>query len=223
MAAAPAPSPMPKTLPSTSRSWCSSVEENALSLNALWGRPLSTARPSAPAAPALRCATKTSTIRMKPACAPISTARMGESGPRLTRPHSGYKIRSMSSNDPAKVRVRFAPSPTGLLHIGGLRSALFNWLWARHTGGTFVLRIEDTDRARLVEGAEEQIYASLDLLGITPDEGPVPGGSCAPYTQSERREQGIYQQHADQLVKSGSLYPCWCSSERLAKLREEAH
>ena len=147
---------------------------------------------------------------------------MGESGPRLTRPHSGYKIRSMSSNDPAKVRVRFAPSPTGLLHIGGLRSALFNWLWARHTGGTFVLRIEDTDRARLVEGAEEQIYASLDLLGITPDEGPVPGGSCAPYTQSERREQGIYQQHADQLVKSGSLYPCWCSSERLAKLREEA-
>jgi glutamyl-tRNA synthetase len=145
---------------------------------------------------------------------------MGESGPKLTQANSGYKIRRMSSKPP--VRVRFAPSPTGLLHIGGLRSALFNWLWARHTGGTFVLRIEDTDRQRLVEGALEQILAAHDALGITPDEGPAQGGNYSPYIQSERKEQGIYQKYTDELVKTGGLYRCWCSPERLAKLREEA-
>jgi glutamyl-tRNA synthetase len=118
------------------------------------------------------------------------------------------------------VRVRFAPSPTGLLHIGGMRSALFNWLWARHTGGTFVLRLEDTDRNRLVEESAEQIYRSHAALGITPDEGPQQGGPYGPYVQSERLD--IYRRHADQLVETGALYPCWCSPERLTSLREQA-
>jgi glutamyl-tRNA synthetase len=127
----------------------------------------------------------------------------------------------MSSAKPL-VRVRFAPSPTGLLHIGGMRSALFNWLWARHNEGTFILRIEDTDRTRYVEGSTEQIYGSHDALGIAPDEGPVQGGPFAPYVQSERKELGIYSDHAEQLLKTGILYRCWCSPERLATLREES-
>ena len=128
----------------------------------------------------------------------------------------------MSSNHPSEtpIRVRFAPSPTGYLHIGGMRSALFNWLWARHTGGAFILRIEDTDRKRFVEGSIEQICASHDALGITPDEGPVQGGKYGPYVQSERKD--IYAQHAAQLVAAGALYRCWCSPERLTALREEA-
>jgi len=125
----------------------------------------------------------------------------------------------MSSVKP-QVRVRFAPSPTGLLHIGGMRSALFNWLWARHNNGVFVLRLEDTDRARLVEGAAEQIETSHELLGIVPDESPRAGGSYGPYEQSARLD--LYHAHADQLVESGALYPCWCSPERLTGLREEA-
>lgn len=118
------------------------------------------------------------------------------------------------------VRVRFAPSPTGYLHVGSIRSGLFNWLWAKHNGGTYVLRIEDTDRARLVEGALEQILATHDALGITPDEGPQQGGDFGPYLQSERLD--IYREHAEMLVTSGALYPCWCSPERLTALREQA-
>jgi glutamyl-tRNA synthetase len=125
----------------------------------------------------------------------------------------------MSSTTPP-VRVRFCPSPTGFLHIGGVRSALFDWLWARHTGGTYVLRIEDTDRTRFVEGATDQINDSLEALGIAPDEGPRQGGEYGPYTQSERLD--IYADHAQQLLGSGALYRCWCSPERLTKLREEA-
>src|ERR1035437_6364303 len=94
-------------------------------------------------------------------------------------------------------RVRFAPSPTGHLHVGSIRSGLFNWLWARHTGGVFVLRIEDTDRARLVEGAVDQINDSLESLGITPDEGPRQGGKYGPYRQSGRLY--IYREHANKL------------------------
>ena len=117
-------------------------------------------------------------------------------------------------------RVRFAPSPTGYLHVGSIRSGLFNWLWARHTGGTVVLRIEDTDRARLVEGAIDQINDSLEALGITPDEGPRQGGPHGPYIQSER--QAIYHEYAEKLLTSGALYRCWCSPERLADLRTTA-
>src|SRR5438128_1653062 len=124
------------------------------------------------------------------------------------------------SSTKTPVRVRFAPSPTGYLHVGGVRSALFNWLWARHNGGKFILRIEDTDRNRLVDRALEQIESSLGALGITPDEGPSHDGKFGPYVQSERLK--IYSVHADELVVSGALYPCWCSPERLTGLREQA-
>jgi glutamyl/glutaminyl-tRNA synthetase len=100
-------------------------------------------------------------------------------------------------------RVRFAPSPTGYLHVGSIRSGLFNWLWARHTGGKFVLRIEDTDRARLVEGAVDQINDSHEALGIAPDEGPRHPGKYGPYLQSERLD--IYRKHAD---SSSIREPC---------------
>lgn len=118
------------------------------------------------------------------------------------------------------VRVRFAPSPTGYLHLGGIRSALFDYLLAQKTGGQFILRIEDTDRERLVDGALEQIKDSLDWLGLKYDEGPDTPGEFGPYIQSERLE--IYAEHAKTLQDSGSLYPCWCTPERLTKLREEA-
>lgn len=121
-------------------------------------------------------------------------------------------------SDPA--RVRFAPSPTGHLHVGSIRSGLFNWLWARHTGGSFILRIEDTDRARLIEGAVDQINDSLEALGIAPDEGPRQGGNFGPYLQSERLD--IYREYANKLLETGALYPCWCSSERLDSLRTQA-
>ncbi len=117
-------------------------------------------------------------------------------------------------------RVRFAPSPTGHLHVGSIRSGLFNWLWARHTGGVFVLRIEDTDQARLVPDAIDQINDSLVALGIAPDEGLRQGGKFGPYLQSQRL--GIYKKYADQLLEKGVLYRCWCTSERLAALRTEA-
>ena len=99
------------------------------------------------------------------------------------------------------VRVRFAPSPTGYLHIGGLRTALYNYLFARKLGGTFLLRIEDTDQARFVPGAEQYILDSLAWLGISPDEGVGVGGPHEPYRQSERKT--IYKQYADQLLQEG--------------------
>jgi glutamyl-tRNA synthetase len=118
---------------------------------------------------------------------------------------------------PDSVRVRFAPSPTGSLHVGGARSALFNYLFARHHRGTFILRIEDTDRNRYVEGAEQEIYDSLRWLGISWDEGPGAGGACGPYRQSERT--AIYREHGDRLIASGHAYRCFCSPERIAALR----
>jgi len=116
-----------------------------------------------------------------------------------------------------KVRVRFAPSPTGYLHVGGARSALFNWLFARRHGGDFLLRIEDTDRTRFVEGALTEIYESLRWLGLDWDEGPEVGGPCGPYVQSERLD--IYNKMAEQLIESGYAYRCFCTSERLAEVR----
>ncbi len=120
----------------------------------------------------------------------------------------------------SKVRVRFAPSPTGFLNLGGVRSALFNWLYAQKHDGAFLLRLEDTDRARFVPGAAEQIQDSLSWLGLTWGEGVTVGGPFAPYLQSERLD--IYRKYADELVKKGSLYPCWCSPERLDGLRHQA-
>ncbi len=116
------------------------------------------------------------------------------------------------------VRVRFAPSPTGYPHIGNIRTALFNWLFARHSGGTFILRIEDTDQSRKVEGALEVILNSLKWLDMDWDEGPEVGGDYGPYFQSERLD--LYQKYAQQLINSGYAYKCYCSSERLEQMRK---
>jgi glutamyl-tRNA synthetase len=116
-------------------------------------------------------------------------------------------------------RVRFAPSPTGYLHVGGLRTALYNYLFAKHNNGTFILRIEDTDRTRLVEGAVENLIDTLKWAGLEYDEGPFVGGNYGPYIQSERLD--IYKKYVDELIKSGKAYYCFCSSERLEKIREE--
>jgi glutamyl-tRNA synthetase len=116
-----------------------------------------------------------------------------------------------------KVRTRFAPSPTGYLHIGGLRTALYAWLYARKMGGDFILRIEDTDQGRLVEGACDIIYSTLQATGLAYDEGPDVGGKFGPYIQSERQE--IYREHAQKLVEAGAAYYCFCTKERLDGLR----
>ncbi|WP_028457577.1 glutamate--tRNA ligase [Chloroflexus sp. Y-396-1] len=120
------------------------------------------------------------------------------------------------------VRVRFAPSPTGSLHIGGVRTALFNWLCARHYGGQFILRIEDTDEKRFVPGAADDISASLRWVGIDWDEGPDIGGPYGPYVQSERFEQGIYQPFIEQLLEAGLAYMSFTTEEELAQMRAAA-
>ena len=117
------------------------------------------------------------------------------------------------------IRVRFAPSPTGHFHVGGARTALFNWLFARHHGGKFIIRIEDTDRERYTDYALEDLLESLRWLKLDWDEGPVVGGPHAPYLQSERLP--IYHEYARRLVESGHAYYCYCSEERLATLRQE--
>lgn len=116
-------------------------------------------------------------------------------------------------------RVRFAPSPTGRFHIGGARTALYNQLIARQTGGQFIIRIEDTDRKRFVPGAEAEMLESLSWLGLRWDEGPDLGGPDGPYRQSERVE--LYQDHAQQLIDAGAAYPCFCSAARLAEVRRD--
>ena len=115
-------------------------------------------------------------------------------------------------------RVRVAPSPTGDPHVGTAYMSLFNLAFARRTGGRFVLRIEDTDRARFREDSESQIYATLRWLGLDWDEGPDVGGPYGPYRQSERLD--IYRPYVDRLIADGHAYHCWCSQERLARLRE---
>ncbi|MGM0478153.1 MAG: glutamate--tRNA ligase [Bacteroidota bacterium] len=122
----------------------------------------------------------------------------------------------MSSN----VRVRFAPSPTGPLHMGGVRTALYNYLFAKKEGGTFILRIEDTDQKRFVAGAEEYIKDALNWCGITPDEGPGIGGDYGPYRQSQRQE--MYKPYAEQLVESGKAYYAFDTSEELEDMRKQA-
>ncbi|HEX2993571.1 MAG TPA: glutamate--tRNA ligase [Anaerolineales bacterium] len=117
------------------------------------------------------------------------------------------------------VRTRFAPSPTGRMHIGNARSALYPFLLARHTGGTFILRIEDTDRKRYVPGAEQELIEGLRWMGITYDEGPDVGGPHSPYRQSERRE--LYHEYAWKLVDLGHAFPCFCTPEQLEKARQE--
>jgi glutamyl-tRNA synthetase len=119
-----------------------------------------------------------------------------------------------------KPRVRFAPSPTGYLHIGGARTALFNWLWARNTGGTFVLRIEDTDRERSTQPAVDAILEGMTWLGLDWDEGPGKGGPHGPYFQTQRLE--IYKAQAERLVREGKAYACYCTREELDAGRKRA-
>lgn len=116
-------------------------------------------------------------------------------------------------------RVRFAPSPTGFLHIGGARTALYDYLLAHQTGGAFVLRIEDTDQKRYQESAEADFMGALEWMSIQPDEGPEQGGSYGPYLQSQRTK--IYRDHAEQLIERGDAFYCFCSAEKLAITREE--
>ncbi|KAF3988210.1 hypothetical protein FT663_03524 [Candidozyma haemuli var. vulneris] len=125
---------------------------------------------------------------------------------------------SVQPQSPA--RTRFAPSPTGFLHLGSLRTALYNYLLAKSTGGQFLLRLEDTDQKRLVQGAEANIYESLNWTGLVPDESPENGGPYGPYRQSER--MSIYKKYADQLIESGYAYRCFCPKDRLVHLRESA-
>ena len=119
------------------------------------------------------------------------------------------------------VRTRFAPSPTGFIHVGNLRSAIFTYLIAKKDKGTFVLRIEDTDQERYVEGAVDAIYYTLDSCGLLWDEGPDKGGEFGPYIQSERMD--AYSKYAHELVDKGEAYKCFCTEERLTSLREEGH
>jgi len=115
-----------------------------------------------------------------------------------------------------KIRTRFAPSPTGYMHVGNLRTALYAYLMAKHEDGTFILRIEDTDQGRYVEGAVDVIYNTMRETGLLWDEGPDIGGPVGPYVQSER--MGMFKQYAEQLVAEGKAYYCFCSEERLEAL-----
>ncbi|TGY96872.1 glutamate--tRNA ligase [Petralouisia muris] len=121
----------------------------------------------------------------------------------------------------SKIRTRYAPSPTGKMHVGNLRSALYEFLIAKHEGGDFMLRIEDTDQERFVEGATDIIYRTLDKAGLKHDEGPDKDGGFGPYVQSERMQTGIYMKYALELVEKGEAYYCFCDRERLESLKTE--
>ena len=118
-----------------------------------------------------------------------------------------------------KIRTRYAPSPTGRMHVGNLRTALYAYLIAKHEGGDFLLRIEDTDQERYVEGATEIIYRTLAQTGLIHDEGPDKDGGCGPYIQSERQKAGIYLEYAKNLIEKGEAYYCFCTQERLDSLK----
>lgn len=120
----------------------------------------------------------------------------------------------------SKIRTRYAPSPTGRMHVGNLRTALYAYLIAKHEGGDFLLRIEDTDQERFVEGAVEIIYRTLKETGLIHDEGPDKDGGVGPYVQSERQASGIYLEYAKKLVEKGEAYYCFCSQERLDSLKK---
>jgi glutamyl-tRNA synthetase len=119
----------------------------------------------------------------------------------------------------SNIRVRYAPSPTGYLHIGALRTALYNYLFAKSNDGSFILRIEDTDRNRYVEGSVEDIKRSIEWAGLTIDEGPGVGGDYGPYTQSERTD--LYKKYANELLEKGYAYKCFCTSQRLEEMRKQ--
>ena len=118
------------------------------------------------------------------------------------------------------VVTRYAPSPTGRMHVGNLRTALYAYLISKHEGGDYILRIEDTDQERFVEGATEIIYQTLKDTGLVHDEGPDIGGPVGPYVQSERQKAGIYMQYAKELIDKGEAYYCFCDEKRLASLAQ---
>ena len=120
-----------------------------------------------------------------------------------------------------KIRTRYAPSPTGRMHVGNLRSALYEFLVAKHENGTFILRIEDTDQERFVEGAVDIIYRTMEKTGLKHDEGPDKDGGYGPYVQSERMKTGIYMKYAKELIEKGEAYYCFCDKERLASLKTQ--
>lgn len=120
-----------------------------------------------------------------------------------------------------KIRTRFAPSPTGRMHVGNLRTALYAYLIAKHEGGDFILRIEDTDQERYVEGAVDIIYRTLEKTGLVHDEGPDKDGGVGPYVQSDRQKSGIYLEYAKKLIDKGEAYYCFCDKERLASLKTQ--
>ena len=120
----------------------------------------------------------------------------------------------------AKIRTRFAPSPTGRMHVGNLRTALYEFLIAKHDGGDFILRIEDTDQERFVEGAIDIIYRTLEKTGLVHDEGPDKDKGFGPYVQSERMASGIYLEYAKKLIEKGEAYYCFCDAERLETLKQ---
>lgn len=119
-----------------------------------------------------------------------------------------------------KIRTRFAPSPTGRMHVGNLRTALYAYLISKHEGGDFILRIEDTDQERYVEGAVDIIYRTLEKTGLLHDEGPDKDKGCGPYVQSDRQKEGIYLKYAKELIEKGEAYYCFCDKERLASLNQ---
>ncbi|KAM6166172.1 nondiscriminating glutamyl-tRNA synthetase EARS2, mitochondrial [Erethizon dorsatum] len=137
----------------------------------------------------------------------------------LARP-VGWREASLGADLGGAVRVRFAPSPTGFLHLGGLRTALYNYIFAKKHRGSFILRLEDTDQTRLVPGAAENIEDMLEWAGIPPDESPRRGGPAGPYQQSQRLV--LYAQVTETLLKTGAAYPCFCSPQRLELLKKEA-
>lgn len=147
-------------------------------------------------------------------------APVGNADSWRAEPRADVAQNRCCSSGSRDVRVRFAPSPTGFLHLGGLRTALYNYIFAKKYGGSFVLRLEDTDQSRLVPGADEAIEDMLEWAGIPPDESPRRGGPAGPYQQSQRLE--LYNQTALQLVESGHAYYCFCSTQRLELLKKEA-
>ena len=122
-----------------------------------------------------------------------------------------------------KIRTRYAPSPTGRMHVGNLRTALYAYLIAKHEGGDFLLRIEDTDQERYVEGATEIIYKTLEETGLIHDEGPDKDGGYGPYVQSERQKEGLYLKYAKELIDKKQAYYCFCTPERLNSLRSNVN
>ncbi|ESQ31494.1 hypothetical protein EUTSA_v10003868mg [Eutrema salsugineum] len=159
-------------------------------------------------------------IRSLPELAPTFLRRRQSSSFYCSRRSFAVVACFSASNNGGSVRVRFAPSPTGNLHVGGARTALFNYLFARSKGGKFVLRIEDTDLERSTRESEAAVLQDLSWLGLDWDEGPGVGGDFGPYRQSERN--ALYQQYAKKLLESGHVYRCFCSSEELVKMKEIA-